>query len=226
MRHNSRTIDLRLLLECPSSEFLPLVYETFFSRPPDASGLLHYAKQLQKGNGRLLCLLEARVSPEGQARATDAPCPELDYMVKRYLSIRNLPVGRLRWMLLPKITATPPAGEESFAWEAWANKYIAEQIVQDVQRPIQEQQAQTKENSPLELQAIETKLLQLQERMNQVAVALHAGMTALQAQGAPVQAIDALREAQTAALFSMPNPDDVPWEARQYLHVLAQALRA
>lgn len=116
----SNSIDLVGLLELPNERFLPAAFRALTGREPDVIGLVHYAKRLQSRLPRVLILAELRSSSEGKSHAANAISPELDKLVARYLLVRNLPAGRKRWSLLPKIKAKIPS-DKDFNWVEWAN---------------------------------------------------------------------------------------------------------
>lgn len=118
------TFDLRALLDLPEERFLPEAFRTLLGRDPDDGGLLHYAQQLQTGLPRSLVLAELRASAEGRAQAALRPCESLDQLVKRYLAVRGLPLGRWRWRLLPHFDVRNTRTNR-FNWIDWANAYVA-----------------------------------------------------------------------------------------------------
>jgi hypothetical protein len=66
---------------------------------------------------------------------------------------------------------------------------------------------------------------QIQAQIGQVAQAVQMASAALQAAGAPRQAVKELQAAGAQLVFTPPDPASLPWEARQYLHLLARAVR-
>ncbi len=121
------TIDLIAVLESPSEEFLPRAFREVIGREPDMGGLLHYIERLKKGLPRELVLAEMRHSAEGQERSFIARSTELDALHTRYLKLRDLPLGKLRWKRLPRLSKRNH-GDARFDWTNWINTFIDSQV--------------------------------------------------------------------------------------------------
>jgi O-antigen chain-terminating methyltransferase len=213
-------IDLRQLLECPNQDFLPQAFRAIIGREPDAIGLMNYASRLQKGLPRTLILAEMRESAEGRAHATHAESPELYTLHARYLGVRNLPLQNARWKLLPSFAARIP-NEPGFHWERWANDTVGRQQARAVEQALQAAPVPS-----VSAVAPSEELTKLQSRLNDVAVALLAAVSALQTSGAPEAALQTLRDASQSLRNPPPDVSAVPWEARQALYWFSQTIRS
>lgn len=145
---------------------------------------------------------------------------ELDQLHARYLAVRNLPLRHLRWRFLPRLSKQAH-GDANFDWGRWINEFIESQQEQRLAQQRQEQRhtehAAAKQEAPLGGE--------LRRQLQEIATALQVAAAALQGKGAPESAVHALRD--SSALLQGPPPDtsSVPWEARQALHWLSQAVR-
>jgi hypothetical protein len=206
------TPDLRLLLTLPNAAFVPSAFAAILGREPDVVGLVHYALCLQRGSSRVLLLAEIRTSPEGQRHAPHAVSVELDTLVTRYQKIRYLPLGRRRWNFLPTfgIDCQEHAG---FDWEHWATDYVAQSIKHDA-TPIPAVPTQPD---------LANRVEALQQQVNALFDALQQSDVAdLSTRRAPVHAQQKTLP-QTQHVW--PDPVEVSWEARSYLHQLLKASR-
>ena len=110
-------IDIQRILALPDKEFLPEVFRTLLGRDPDPDGLHYYTNRLQQGISRTLVLLEFRTSAEGKKRAGVLSVPELDALVRRYQFLKQLPLGKWRWLFLPRLEKTAKPDEQNrFRW--------------------------------------------------------------------------------------------------------------
>ncbi|WCE93442.1 DUF4214 domain-containing protein [Acidithiobacillus ferriphilus] len=114
-------MNLYLLLSLPDEAFLPAAFESVVGREPDVIGLAHYVERLRSGASRALVLAEMRSSVEGQAHAAHAPDRELDILQRRYRRVRGWPLGRWRWIFLPRYAARSP--RRDFDWALWFSHY-------------------------------------------------------------------------------------------------------
>ncbi|MGR2928192.1 hypothetical protein [Acidithiobacillus ferriphilus] len=198
-REKTLTPDLRGLLTLPNAAFIPGAFTAILGREPDVVGLVHYALCLQRGSSRALLLAEIRTSPEGRRHAPHAISVDLDTLVTRYQKVRYLPLGRLRWKFLPTfgIDRQEHAG---FDWEHWATDYVTQLIKRDAP-PIPDASIHPD---------LANRVEALQQRVN----------TLLDA----VQQSD-LQESPPQTPQVGPNPATVSWEARGYLHQIAQGVQ-
>lgn len=215
----TNAIDLTALLELPSEEFIVSAFREIIGREADSGGLLHYIGRLKRGLPRELILAEMRNSAEGQVRALIARSAELDALHARYLKVRDLPLGEGRWKLLPRLSKIQH-DDAHFDWTDWINAFTDRQQAQKIQS-LGEQQQQVGQvagqgNPPIS---------ELRHQLQEVATALQVAAAALQGKGAPEPVVRTLRDA--SALLQPPPLDvnAVPWEARQALHWIAQAVR-
>ena len=215
MHPSEKNLDIRALLKSPSADFLPRAFQQLTGRAPDFIGLLHYAQRLQRGLSRLLILVELASSAEGKAQGVSSP--ELEAALRRYLRVRDWPLGKLRWAFLPKVEANIPR-EPNFNWERWANDYIAEQLDRDARLAVTAQvQREVNENAvampdATVSDALTRRVEQLQQQLNHIAGVLQA-----QGVNVPVTSVDEVS-------FQLPDPAQISLQARQYFYVLAQEL--
>ncbi len=219
-------INLVSLLELPGEQFLPEAFTAIVGREPDAIGVMHYASKLQHRAPRQLILAELRNSAEGRAHVKERSVPDLEKLLSRYLAVRNLPLGAWRWALLPRTAANIPS-DSGFNWERWANDFVSQQNALAAQQAIAAEQALAAAQTPPappspQMQNLEQ--VQLQGKLDAIAVALTNAAAALQAKGAPDRDIHPLRETAQRMLLAPPDPNSVPWEARQVLHRFWQIL--
>ncbi|UBU62132.1 DUF4214 domain-containing protein [Acidithiobacillus ferrooxidans] len=116
-------INLHQILALPHEEFLPQVFYMLIGRDPDPVGLLHYASRLQKKISRTQVVVEIRNSAEGKEQSSVAPCRKLDILTRRYLFLKRLPLGNLRWRFLPRLEPSYMK-DDVFPWIEWASNYI------------------------------------------------------------------------------------------------------
>ena len=206
------TPDLRGLLTLPNAAFVPSAFAAILGREPDVVGLVHYALCLQRGSSRVLLLAEIRTSPEGRRHAPHAISVELDTLVARYQKIRHLPLGRRRWNFLPTfgIDCQEHAG---FDWEHWATDYVTQFIKRDA-TPIPA--VPTHPDLANQIEALQQRVNALFDTLQQSDVA------GLSTRCAPVHAQQKTLP-QTQRVW--PDPVEVSWEARSYLHQLLKASR-
>ncbi|MCL4526985.1 MAG: ABC transporter permease [Gammaproteobacteria bacterium] len=105
-------IDIQRILALPDKEFLPEVFRALLGRDPDPDGLHYYTNRLQQGISRTLVLLEFRTSAEAKKRAGVLSVPELDALVPRYRFLKQLPLGKWRWLFLPRLEKTVKPSEQ------------------------------------------------------------------------------------------------------------------
>jgi hypothetical protein len=206
------TPDLRGLLTSPHAAFVPNAFTAILGREPDVVGLVHYALRLQRGASRILLLAEMRASPEGRQHAPHAVSVELDRLAERYQKIRRLPLGRRRWKLLPTFGIDGPENA-AFDWERWATDYAAQSIKRDAPLipavPIHPDLA--------------SQVEELQQQVNTLFAALQqADKAALPTRRALLR-VRQKTLPQTQCVW--PDPGEVSWEARSYLHQLLEASR-
>ncbi|BDB15623.1 DUF4214 domain-containing protein [Acidithiobacillus ferrooxidans] len=91
-------LDIQRILALPDNEFLLEVFRALLGRDPDPDGLHFYTNRLQQGISRTRVLLEFRTSAEGQKRADVLSVPELNALVPRYRFLKQLPLGKWRWL--------------------------------------------------------------------------------------------------------------------------------
>lgn len=213
--------DLRTLLESPSNDFLPLAFRSLVGRPPDFIGLLHYALRLKQGLSRVLILAELANSKEGQSHLAFVSYPELELVVRRYRRVRNWPLGRARWALLPKVVANLPH-EQAFDWERWADNYIADELDREARQAAAQFNREAHDSAAARATAqpsvsttdkLALRIDQLQHQLNRVA-------DALQIQSVNISASLALSDPSQLA-----GPAQLSWQARQYYNMLTQELR-
>lgn len=221
---SSTATDLVALLELPSAQFLPEAFLFLTGREPDAIGLLHYASRMQRRLPRALVLAEMRDSPEGRAHAARSACADLDLLHTRYLQVRNLPLQKLRWKLLPGVGARIP-DDSGFQWERWANDYIAQKLAREAERALQ---TIVPSASPPcgHSELVGLQFEQMQSRLREVSTALQTVVTTLQSKGVPATDVQTLRNAAASLQAAPPDVSAVPWEARQALYYFAQAMRS
>ena len=126
-------MNLYLLLSLPDEAFLPAAFESVIGREPDVISLAHYVERLRSGASRALVLAEMRSSAEGQAHAAHAPDRELDVLQKRYRRVRGWPLGRWRWIFLPRYAARSP--RRNFDWGLWLSRYAEPKHVSATTEP-------------------------------------------------------------------------------------------
>ncbi len=209
-----KEMDVRQLLECPCNHFLPMAYSALLGREPDAIGAFHYARRLQMRLPRQLILAEMRTSEPGLEYASRAPSQELDRLLKRYRLVRDLPMGRLRWRLLPG-RRFKVSEDNAYHWEGWANDYAAQ--LRGGKNPVKA------DDIPYRLQltaSIELQLQDLRLNVERLTAVLESSVAVLRMRGEPEQVIQPLSEALNAVRFEVPDSAQVSWEARQHLHGL------
>jgi len=121
IKDTSSFFDVRSLLECENEEFLVNAYVTLLGREPDKIGLSHYARRLQIGIPREAILAEiwnTRLK-QGSPVSTSA---DMNKLMARYQAVRGLPLGKMRWRLLPRFGARIPDAS-GFDWVSWASAY-------------------------------------------------------------------------------------------------------
>lgn len=106
-------LDIQRILALPDKEFLPEVFRALLGRDPDPDGLHYYTNRLQQGISRTLVLLEFRTSAEGKRRMGVLSVPELDALVPRYRFLKQLPLGKWRWLFLPRLRKTIKSVEQT-----------------------------------------------------------------------------------------------------------------
>ncbi|ACH84769.1 ABC transporter permease [Acidithiobacillus ferrooxidans] len=106
-------LDIQRILALPDNEFLLEVFRALLGRDPDPDGLHFYTNRLQQGISRTRVLLEFRTSAEGQKRADVLSVPELNALVPRYRFLKQLPLGKWRWLFLPTLNKTTKPGEQA-----------------------------------------------------------------------------------------------------------------
>ena len=219
-RHNPHTtFNLRDLLALPHETFLPATFTALLGREPDVVGLIHYALRLQRGATRALILAEIRTSPEGQRHAPYAASDELESLVRRYQKIRSLPLGRWRWNLLPQFGREPP--NDNFDWERWVTNFESRKIqaaaaISPVVKPADWQSMQR--------DLYETRLAELEQRVEALSLALQQALSLMQAQGIPAQPVPVPQMWGTSArAYPVIPPGEVSWAARSvYAQLLQQ----
>ncbi len=208
----AHTLDLRKLLILPNAAFVPSAFAAILGREPDVVGLVHYALCLQRGSSRALLLAEIRSSPEGRRHAPHAVSAELDTLVARYQKIRHLPLGRWRWKLLPTFGIDHQENAD-FDWERWATEYIAQFMKRD---------AAPAPAEPIHLD-LAHRIEKLQQQVDILFDALqHSNVADLLTRCAPVHA---RQKPPPHTQRVWPDPVEVSWEARSYLHQLLQVSR-
>ena len=216
-------IDIITLLELPNDLFVPEAFRVIIGREPDILGLMHYAQRLQRGLPRAVILAELCNSPEGQAHAANMPSAELEKLLARFRTVRNLPLQGVRWKLLPRYKARIPH-DPAFNWEHWANNYAGQLHAIAAQQAIEAVHAAQVRQPAASAEPV-AQVDQLQYKLDAVAAALRSAESALQAKGVPEHHLQALRAAANDIRFTPPDPATVPWEARQALHLFTQSLR-
>ncbi len=207
------TLDLRRLLMLPNAAFVPSAFVAILGREPDVVGLVHYALCLQRGSSRALLLAEIRSSPEGRRHAPHAVSAELDTLVARYQKIRHLPLGRRRWKLLPTFGIDHQENAD-FDWERWVTEYIAQFMKRD---------AASVPAEPIHLD-LAHRIEKLQQQVDILFDALqHSNVADLLARRAPPAHARQKPPLQPQRVW--PDPVEVSWEARSYLHQLLQVSR-
>lgn len=198
-------IQLRKILALPHPEFLPQVFYTFLGRDPDPVGLLHYAARLQKKISRTQILIEIRSSDEGKARASSAPCRELDAITRRYQLLKKLPGGYWRWRFLPRLEPFYMR-DDAFPWVEWAATYSSH--------------APTHVAQPVEF---EHRIMELQDQIKNFKANVEKNMERLSTQGMSVETLLPLKP--TLAYHDIPSPslENIPHAARSiYLQILVR----
>lgn len=113
--------DIRSLLECQNEEFLEKAYLKLLDRKPDMIGLMHYARRLQSGIPRQVILAEIW-NGRLDKRAISSKSTKLIKLMARYQVVRGLPLGRIRWLLIPRFGASIPDAT-GFDWISWASTF-------------------------------------------------------------------------------------------------------
>lgn len=214
MPDSTSSLEIGALLALPDAQFLPQVFSTLLGREPDATGLKHYAKRLQHGASRMLVLAEIRHSAEGQAYAKVAKSTELDALVDRYRLVRNWPIGRWRWALLPRYVSAQP--RERFDWERWATNFAA-----NGQKPVLSTSVQGPSGGP----EIEHELATLQQQIVILADALEHATVTMQAQGVPAHALAPMQQAAAHLRRPALPTSAISWEARSIYSQLLECMQ-
>lgn len=94
-----KTIDISGYLHMHYSEFIPLMYEVFFNRQPDGSGMASFIQMVRNGASNAAIAYVFAVSDEFSGRADVADLPLYKKQYKKYirkLRIKHIPLfGRL-----------------------------------------------------------------------------------------------------------------------------------
>ena len=200
-----REINLHQILALPHEEFLPQVFWALLGRDPDPFGLLHYASRLNKKVSRTQIVVEMRSSNEGIAQAHAAPCRDLDALMRRYLFLKKLPLGRWRWRFLPQIGPRSVV-DDAFQWEQWATAYIQSATITAVPK------------------ALERRLDELQVEMERLRTGMCERTELLAAQDTPAAVLARLQQAPNSAgdqLMPASALEQLPRSARAiYLQLL------
>ena len=213
-------MNLYLLLSLPDEAFLPAAFDSVVGREPDLMGLAHYVQRLRSGASRALVLAEMRSSAEGQAHAARAPDRELDRLQKRYRRVRGWPLGRWRWIFLPRYAARSPRAD--FDWALWLSQY-AEQ-----QRRLN-QPAETWEPAHASVTTrpeTENKLAAIELRVDALSAALQQAVPLLREQGAAVQEIVSMKQSVSEEHPSAVPLTEVSWAARSIYAQMLQHISA
>ena len=213
-------MNLYLLLSLPDEAFLPAAFDSVVGREPDVMDLVHYVQRLRSGAGRALVLAEMRRSAEGQAHAAHAPDHELDRLQKRYRRVRGWPLGRWRWIFLPRYAARSPRAD--FDWALWLSHY-AEQHRRLNQPPETWKPAQASATTRPET---ENKLAAIERRVGALSAALQQAMLLPQEPGAAVQETDSIKQAVSEELLPAMPLTEVSWAARSIYAQMLQHLSA
>lgn len=115
--------DIVGLLEVEPEQFICKAYESFIGRPPDVSGVIHYADRCNSGFPRLAILSELYVANEEQANIAVLFSKDSRKIFDRCRFVCNLPIGKIRWWLLPRVQSNRMS-DNKFNWLAWASDYI------------------------------------------------------------------------------------------------------
>lgn len=112
---------VHFLLECSNEEFLVSTYQLLLGRAPDKIGVTHYAHRLQTGIPRSVIIAEIW-SNQLKLGKPIKPLAGIDQLMARYETLRVLPLGKMRWRLMPRLGAriTDASG---FDWVRWAANY-------------------------------------------------------------------------------------------------------
>lgn len=124
---------LLFLLESPNEKFLENAYLILLERGLDKIGVLHYAQRLDKGIPRKVILAEIGNTrlKDGAVFATDA---DMNKLMIRYMFVRGLPLGKMRWLFLPRFDACIP-DDSGFDWINWASSYFSEACASKINFP-------------------------------------------------------------------------------------------
>lgn len=192
-------LDLQRLLELPSAEFIPEAFRCLLGREPDTGGARHYAMRMAKHYNRLLILAELRSSPEGQEYIKFAQSAKLDSLVNRYRTVRSWPLGRWRWLFLPRCDRA--VNDSQFDWQRWKFEVVeAPQSFAEDQTSIPH--------------GIETRLSQMERRLESVLSVIEGSLTVLEREGAAKDALAMARNSLSFAQLPATANSDVSWEAR------------
>ena len=205
-------INLAYLLDAPPARFIHDAFHDILGREPDDEGLIHYAARLQNGAMRLLVLIEMRNSAEGRASSKQRPCFPLDRAVSLYRVVRPLPLGRLRWALLPSFGARTRLTDKKYPWLIWAQGELATRNSAKPAAPPENHTRATTEEA-------------LQPQLDRIASAIRTAALSLQSAGASPQVTQELLASQQALGLTTQNTESTSWGARQTLHVLSRATR-
>lgn len=119
----STIADIESLLEIRPEQFIPKAYEAIIGYPPGIQGIIHYAQRSKSGFPRLAILSEMYSALGEQVHEDIMLSNEVNKIFKRCFFVRNLPLGKMRWWLLPRVKAKR-LSDRKFNWLVWAGDYI------------------------------------------------------------------------------------------------------
>lgn len=119
----STIADVVSLMEVKPELFIPTAYEAIIGYPPGIQGIIHYAQRSKSGFPRLAVLSEMYSALEEQVYRDILLSNEVNKIFKRCFFVRNLPLGKMRWWLLPRVKAKR-LSDRKFNWLVWAGDYI------------------------------------------------------------------------------------------------------
>lgn len=208
------------LLETPAEKFLPEVFRTLLGREPDAVGIRHYAHRLGKGLPRVLIIAEVCNSLDGPSYARHINASEIDRLLARYRLVRNWPIGRMRWIMLPRFDVAN-ARELPFDWEQWAISWIVEQKVRAA--------AEAMQNALLLQQSVNRKDQEVADNatrksLERIGAALLEAVDTIRGQAGLPDSGASLHETVSALQLSSASLEPVAWEARQFVQMLRREI--
>lgn len=115
-------IEVDKLAGLPIDAFLVESYRTILGRSADIDGLWHYAKNLDDGFPRRVVIIELASSEEGVIHNNASVFSYLERHILAYNKVAKLPLGKLRWLLIPKLKGE--LSDKRGLWGDWLRNYV------------------------------------------------------------------------------------------------------